>query len=105
MAQFDIHRNSDPGSKARTPFLLEIQSDILSVLATRIVVPLRPGSMMKGMFITRLHLKIEVEGSEHFAIVPELAAIPQSRLGASVRSAPELRQGVSEALDLIFTGF
>jgi toxin CcdB len=105
MGQFDIHRNLDPGSRARTPFLLDIQSNVLSPLATRIIVPLRPSAAMERQAITRLHLRIEVEGSEQLAIVSEMAAIPQSRLGPVVRSAPQLRQGVTDALDLIFTGF
>lgn len=40
MAQFDVCRNANPASSRDIPYLLEVQSDLLDVLATRVVVPL-----------------------------------------------------------------
>jgi toxin CcdB len=40
MAQFDVCRNPNPASARRIPYLLDVQSDLLSGLATRVVVPL-----------------------------------------------------------------
>ena len=40
MAQFDVCRNTNPASSRDIPYLLEVQSDLLDVLATRVVVPL-----------------------------------------------------------------
>ena len=33
MAQFDIHENADPRSRERTPYLIDLQTEILSELA------------------------------------------------------------------------
>ena len=39
MARYDVYPN--PGQNPQVPFLLDVQSDLLSVLDTRVVVPLR----------------------------------------------------------------
>jgi toxin CcdB len=42
MPQFALYRNRNPVSRTRFPLLLDIQSDLLEPLATRVVVPLTP---------------------------------------------------------------
>jgi toxin CcdB len=42
MARFDVHENPSRRSRARVVYLLDIQADMLSDLATRLVVPLVP---------------------------------------------------------------
>ena len=37
MTQFTLHRNPNPRTHTDIPFLLDVQSDLLSVLATRVV--------------------------------------------------------------------
>ena len=46
MAQFDVHRNPNAASAKAIPFLLDVQADLLSGLATRVAVPLaRPDAV------------------------------------------------------------
>jgi hypothetical protein len=40
MAQFDVYPNPSRTSKAYYPYLVDVQSPLLSELATRIVIPL-----------------------------------------------------------------
>jgi toxin CcdB len=40
MARFDVYRNTGPHAET-TPYLLDVQSDLLHGLETRVVVPLR----------------------------------------------------------------
>lgn len=42
MARFDAHENPSRRSRARVVYLLDIEADMLSALATRLVVPLVP---------------------------------------------------------------
>lgn len=39
MAQFDVYRNVGPDAR-RVPYLLDVQSDLLAGVTTRVVVPL-----------------------------------------------------------------
>lgn len=103
MAQFDVHVNPAP-SKARVPFLLDVQSDLLAPLATRVVVPLVKPSEVGKKLIRGLHLEVTVQGHRFIAIVSELAAIPTKALGRRVASLAGRRGDVVRSLDLLITG-
>ncbi|MCU0650406.1 MAG: CcdB family protein [Gemmatimonadaceae bacterium] len=77
MAQFVVYRNAHPATRQATPLLLEVQHDLLSTLATTVVVPLRPVSAMKGAILRTLTPIIEVEGREYVLVTPELAGVPR----------------------------
>jgi len=40
MAQFDVYLNPNPDTRKPIPYLLDVQTDLLDTLATRVVVPL-----------------------------------------------------------------
>jgi toxin CcdB len=40
VAQFAVYRNKSPRSKSTYPFLVDVQSDLLDELQTRVVIPL-----------------------------------------------------------------
>ena len=105
MAQFDIHRNTDPRTRDETPYLVNLQAEVLSELATRVVAPMRPLSAHSQSVISRLHPVMSVERVEHVAFVSELAAVPASILGPVVASARHLRTELLAATDLLLTGF
>ena len=101
MAQFDVHRN--PG-KRRYPLLLDIQDDLLSALATRVVVPLTPLKQLGARPITRLNPIATIDGRDYVLVFQELAAIPVAALGKSVASLRDRRTELVAAIDLLFTG-
>ena len=39
MAQFDVYLNANPETSSEIPFLLDVQTDLLDNLATRVVAP------------------------------------------------------------------
>jgi toxin CcdB len=84
--------------------LLDVQADLLSELATRVVVPLTPVAKLGGKPLTRLNPTIRVLGKDHVALFQELAAIPESALREPVASAGARRPDLVAALDLLFTG-
>ena len=40
MPQFAVHRNRNAATRARYPLLVDVQSDLLAGMGTRVVVPL-----------------------------------------------------------------
>ena len=101
MAQFDLHRNP----RRRTyPFLLDIQDDLLSQLATRVVVPLTSLKSYGAKPITRLNPITVVDSTEYVLVFQELAAIPASALGRKVASLEGQRSEIVAAIDFLFTG-
>lgn len=100
MAQFDVYKNPRGGAY---PFLLDVQADLLSSLATRIVVPLIAAKKY-GKPITRLHPTVKIGSVEYVLKFHDLVAIPASALGERVQSLANRRADLVAAIDLLFTG-
>lgn len=49
MAQFDVYENQSKATKQAYPYILELQSNVISEIATRIVVPLVNYNLMKSL--------------------------------------------------------
>jgi toxin CcdB len=104
MAQFDVYRNANPATRARIPYLLDIQSDLLDSLTTRVVVPLCKPRILKGRLAERLNPVFEVEGREVAMLTPELAGVQAKALGEAIGNLSSQRGVVIAALDLVITG-
>jgi len=105
MARFDVYRNAGTHA-AETPYLLDIQSDLLQGLETRVVIPLRrrdcfPVSNLPG----NLTPTFEIEGVECLLETPKLAAIPLRLLKIPVASLTDHQSEIVAALDFLFQGF
>jgi toxin CcdB len=104
MAQFGIHRNPNPQTKAQVPFLLDVQSDLLADLGTRVVVPLCPALAMKGKLVKTLMPLLQIDGKSYAMLTPQLAGIERKQMGAEVADLAGHRHEIIAALDLLFTG-
>lgn len=105
MARFDVYRN--PTASAReTPYLLDVQADLLDGLDTRVVVPLRRRDCMATMTLpAELMPTVEVEGVLCLIETPKLAAVPVRALKLPVCSVADRRGDIVGALDFLFQGF
>jgi toxin CcdB len=101
MAQFDVHRNPRRGM---FPLLLDVQAELLSSLATRVVVPMAAAKRWGAKPITRLNPRAKLDGVEYVLVFQELAAIPKTALGERCGSLAARRAELIDALDLLFTG-
>jgi toxin CcdB len=104
MSQFDVYRNANPASRARIPYLLDVQSDLLEPLSTRIVVPLCRPELLSGKPAERLNPAFEVEGRKLLMLTPEIAGVSRKALGERVGSLAAERTAIVAALDLAITG-
>jgi toxin CcdB len=99
MARFDIFE-----SKGEASFLLDVQSDLLSGLNTRIVVPLLPRSSAPAP-AQRLNPVFRIKGQELVMATQYMAAVPESELRSGVGNLAEKQDEISAALDMLFLGF
>ncbi|MBL4919257.1 CcdB family protein [Szabonella alba] len=98
MARFEAWPNSDgPG------WLLDVQTDLLCDLATRVVVPLIPLAQAPRP-AARLNPVLKVEGADHAMVSQFLAAVPVSVLHGEPVSLAGQEQIITNALDLLLTG-
>jgi toxin CcdB len=105
MASFTVFANPDSTSKKSIPFLLDIQSELLSTLDTRVVVPLYLKSTAQILPISRLTPVLSFQGKTLVAMVPELAGVSKRHLGPPVGTLIEARPELLAALDLLISGF
>jgi toxin CcdB len=101
--QFDVMPNPF-GSRNRQPFLLALQSDLLSRnLDTVVVAPLEPSGA--DTFADRLNPQVEVDGVSFVLIAQEVVTVRKAALGPARTSLAGDRDKIIAALDVLFTGF
>ncbi len=103
MAQFDVYANPNLDTNQTVPYLLDVQSNLLGLLATRVVVPLvrhvvmpRPARHLNPVF--------EVQGERVVMSTAELAGVPTQALGEKVDALPAQRDVIIRALDFLISG-
>lgn len=106
MAQFDVYRNNGNYSKI-VPFVVDIQSDILSNFDTRVVIPLQSADFIKNekmAVICRLNPVFTVCDTEVILAPQQMAAVHIRELGKKVDSLESMRTEIISALDLLTGG-
>lgn len=105
MARFDVYMN--PGSQAAiTPYLIDVQSNLLDDLDSRMVIPLRSlVHFPKVELPTRLTPVFVIEGQDVLLETPKMGAVPQRILKVPVTSLAGERARITAALDFLFQGY
>jgi toxin CcdB len=98
MSQFDVHRLRNG------ELVVDCQTDLLSVLETRLVIPLVDPETVPGP-LPRLHPLFEIEGEEVLLATHLAAAIPARELGDAVASLATCDLAIGNALDFLIGGF
>jgi toxin CcdB len=105
MARFDVYPN--PGAHASTtPYLLDVQSDLLDGLDSRMVIPLRSlEHFAKVKLPTRLTPVLQVSGKEYLLETLKMGAVPKRILKTSLASLANEQDQITGALDFLFQGY
>ena len=62
MTQFTVYRNKNPRSRTTFPFLVNVQSDLLDELQTRVVIPLTRAAALTRKPVSNLMPSVQFEG-------------------------------------------
>ena len=103
MAQFDVHENREK-ARSGAPLLLDLQSDFLASLPSRLVAPLRPPKAFPAR-IDRLHPFVMVGGKRYVLAMSEMAAVNRRVLGPKAGSLEQRRFDIINAMDFLISGF
>ncbi len=105
MGRFDVYPNPGPHA-VTTPYLLDVQSNLLDGLDTRMVIPLRGlEHFAKVKLPERLTPVFSLAGNDYLMETPKMGAIPQRALKTPVASLAAERIRITAALDFLFEGF
>lgn len=105
MAQYAIHKNSNLNTKKLYPYLVDVQSPLLEMLDTRIVIPVTEKEQLDGKSITNLNPHITIEGREYIIQTQQMASIHVKSLGAQIGDATSKRNEILSSIDFLITGF
>lgn len=98
MAKLDLYP-----APAGEGFLLDVQSDLLDVIGSRVVIPVVPESLAPRPS-KALNPIVEVAGARHVMVTQSLSAIPARLLRHPVANLSARAEEITRALDLLFQG-
>lgn len=105
MSQFDVYRNPSPHQREAMPFVVNIQSDLLDGLATRLAMPLAVPGLVPASIPLNLCPRVDFEG-QRFHLLAQLAAPFRTRdLGKSLGALEGCASDIAAALDAVISGF
>jgi toxin CcdB len=105
MGQFTVYRNKNPRSKSAFPLLVDVQSDILEDLHTRVVIPLTKAAALTKRPLEHLTPVLPFDGEDYVLMTPQLAGLARADLGIAIGSLGNERQAIIAAMDFLMTGF
>jgi toxin CcdB len=107
MARFDLYNNPSTRSRDKSPFLLDVQSDHLGNLISRVVIPLTrvAGNYTAGKIAQDLSPIFEIEGEQFVLETPLLGAVRTSDLGSAIGTLRNEQGRISAALDRLLGAY
>jgi toxin CcdB len=104
MAQFTIYQNKNAQSKKQFPFLLDVQTNLLDLLQTTVVIPLAKYETNKDKALNQLMPTLTIEGTDYLMVTPQLAGISKKELGKAICDVEYARTDIINAIDFLVTG-
>lgn len=105
MARFDVYVNRSSHAKT-VPYLLDVQSDLLDGLDSRMVIPIRSLKHFPQLNLSvKLSPILSVLGEKLLLETPKMGAVPQRILKTPVTSLSQEQTQVTAALDFLFQGY
>ncbi|BCQ29630.1 CcdB family protein (plasmid) [Caballeronia sp. NK8] len=106
MARFDLYLNPNEDSRNSTPYVVDVQSDHVGSLPTRVVIPLRRSNLLDYTGApSDLLPSFVIDGEDCFLDTPAMAAVPAGVLGKRIGSLGEFRGLIADARDRLFGGY
>lgn len=105
MAQFTVYRNKSARTKSMFPLLVDVQSDLLEDLQTRVVIPLTKTAALNKRPLTQLTPVLRFDDDDYVLMTPQLAGVAREELGVAAGNLTPCRGAILAALDFLIVGF
>ncbi|MSQ03061.1 MAG: plasmid maintenance protein CcdB [Myxococcales bacterium] len=103
MARYDVYRNASARGTHDTPFLLDVQADLLAQLRSRVVVPLRLAAGIPRP-ARILQPRFRVAEVDVVMDTPAIVGAPVTALGERVGNLAAEGTTILAAVDFLLTG-
>ncbi|ANO34956.1 CcdB family protein [Vibrio breoganii] len=104
MSQFSLYQNNDKGTATAYPYFVDVQSEMLDTLNTRLVIPLTPVEMLEKKAPVHLCPVIHIDEGDFVILTHQMASVPNKILRDPVNELSTFRNEVIAAIDFLITG-
>lgn len=104
MSQFTLYENTDKTTKKAYPYFLDVQSNLISVLNSRVVIPVVSAKNLEKEAPKRLCPIFQIDGNEYALLTHQLTSAPVSILKRPVENLNAFRDEIINALDFLISG-
>ena len=104
MSQFILYKNLDNHTSKAYPYFVDVQSELLSTLNTRLVIPLTPLYLLDQKAPSHLCPTIHIEQGDFVVLTQQMASIPAKILVEPVTDLSPYRDEIIAAIDFMITG-
>ena len=101
--QYDVYPNPSPRMRDIYPFVVDVQSDLLKALATRMVVPLAITKLPATSLPRRLCPVLTVQGQSLMLVPFEAAPLDKRHLKGKVGTLREHANDIVSAMDAVMS--
>ena len=105
MTRFAIYQNRNLRSSVSFPFLVDVQSELLQDLETRVVIPLARAASFTDFPLRYVMPAVEVDGKKYLLMTPQLTGLSRVLLGPLRGSLEPYARDISRATDILLRGF
>lgn len=102
--QYDVYPNPSPRMRDLYPCVVDVQSDLLRSLPTRMVIPLAVTHLSPGSLPSRLCPLFTVAGQRLMLVPFEAAPLDQRLLKKKLTSLRERSHDIVAAMDAVVSG-
>jgi toxin CcdB len=104
MARFDVYANQDAEERAAVPYFLDVQSNHLDLIDTRVVVPLHAVSCFT-VHVRGLNPVLNVSGRDVVMNTAAIGSVPAEALRRAVGNVADQQFAIQDALDTLFGAY
>ncbi|HEM6920569.1 TPA: CcdB family protein [Providencia rettgeri] len=101
--QYCLYQNRE--DTVKHPYLLDIQSNIIDILNTLLVIPLFDSRLAKKPLPTYLNPQLFSNGQVFVLMTHQMACVPHSLLGKEIVDLNCQQNTIKHAIDLLIDGF
>ena len=104
MSQFSLYQNKDKGTNKTYPYFVDVQSDLLRDLNSRLVIPLTPSKKINEKVAQKLCPAVLIDGEEFVLLANQMTTVPKSILRADVGTLAHYRDEIVSSIDMLISG-
>ncbi|MGR3219203.1 MAG: CcdB family protein [Candidatus Anammoxibacter sp.] len=104
MSQFTLYKNEDKNSQKIYPYFVDVQSNLLDDLNSRLVIPLSPYSAVNKTNAKKICPVIQLDEGKFVLLTHQMTTVPRATLKTVITSIENYRYEIIDAIDMLITG-